>query len=74
MDKLRTLLGAYPSSTVMGVSVLAGALTGWLLEQLTPRQAAATAVSGLVAILVKQVQAEPPSGAVTATPSAAGQP
>lgn len=55
-DDVRALLGAYPSSTVMGISVLAGSLTGWILEELTGRQAAAAVVSGLVAILVKQVQ------------------
>lgn len=64
LDDARSLLGAYPSSTVMGISVLAGSLTGWLLEQLTWRQALAASVSGLVAVLVKQAGA----GAVVTGP------
>lgn len=44
----------YSSSTIIGLGVIAGAVCSVLLDQATPKQAAAAALAGLVSVLLKQ--------------------
>ena len=51
---LKDLLPPYPSSTIIGISVIIGGVCSVLLDQATPKQAAAAVLSGLVAVLLRQ--------------------
>ncbi len=50
----KALLPPYPSSTIIGISVIVGGICSVLLDQATPKQAAAAVLSGLVAMLIRQ--------------------
>lgn len=45
----------HQGTTILGISVLVGDLSGYLLGQLTWQQAVAAAAAGLVSIAMKQV-------------------
>lgn len=47
-------LPPYQGSTVIGIGIVGGAVSAWLLEQMTWKQAVATAIAGLIQMLIRQ--------------------
>ena len=47
------------TSTIMGLAVLGGSVSSYLLEAATPRQAAAAAVTGLIAVAMREAGLAP---------------